>query len=72
MKNGKDIAWMIGNTLQEKCPRNFVQTVRKMTAAPELLEALEALLHQVDYMGVPEDHIDIINAREAINKAKGK
>ena len=45
---------------------------RLIAAAPELLAALERLLHQVEYMGAPDDHEDIIEARAAIAKAKGE
>ncbi len=43
-----------------------------IAAAPEMLEALKSLLQQVEYMGAPESHPDIIAARAAIQKATAK
>lgn len=38
----------------------------------EMIQALEALLHQCEYMGAPEDHKDMRAARAAVAKARGK
>ena len=43
-----------------------------LAAAPDLLAALKALLHQCEYMGAPADHPDMAAATAAIAKAEGK
>lgn len=41
-----------------------------IAAARELLAALKAMVHQVEYMGAPESHPDMVAARAAIAKAE--
>jgi hypothetical protein len=43
--------------------------LRLMAAAPDLMAALQSLLHQVEYMGAHDDHEDIKTARAAIARA---
>lgn len=50
----------------------ILEVSRLVTQQAALLAALRSLLHQVEYMGAPDDHPDMIAARAAIAQAEGR
>ena len=73
-----DIVSKSGNPLITLSPASaegrhtFGDAMTLACAAPKLLAALHSLLQQVEYMGAPDDHPDMIAARAAIAQAEGK
>lgn len=67
--DGRKLALVFANDIGSVATERARDNAQLMAAAPALADALRRLLHQVDYMGAPADHPDMIAAREALTAA---